>query len=55
MLVLPNYAKNYASTIEKSLAASRTCSTKILLYLWRGFLEYEKIERERKKGSAWGA
>ena len=33
MLVLPKYAKNYASTIDKSLAASRTCSTKILLYL----------------------
>ena len=55
MLVLPNYAKHYVSAIDKSLAESRICSTKILLYLGRGFLEYVKIERERKKGSAWRA
>ena len=33
MFVLPNYAKHYASAIDKSLAESRTCSTKILFYL----------------------
>ena len=42
MLVLPNYAKHYASEIDKSLAESRTCSTKDLT------LFMKRLSRVRK-------
>lgn len=49
MLVLPNYAKNYARTIDKSLAANCTCMLNKDLTLFMKRLSRVRKNRARAK------